>query len=274
MSEQTDRLSDLLVPFGLSQQEADIYLVMLENGAMSALEISRKLHMGRTKVYRMLDKLIAKELVTQQVEERGLKFLAASPGKLEQLLHRLEGEVQALGRSLPSVVEKLEQISGQGVPGSKVLFYRGQTSLSRVNWNLLRARNEVLSYEVSTADAYLPQDEAEELREALVENEILVRTLMNKDYIKPFTKVTELVKNWWQARWVPESMLAIKADVFIYNEVLAVCHYLDKGEVFCVETYNQQLAGMQRQLFEQLWGSAKAFDILSDEGEARVVQGR
>jgi hypothetical protein len=250
-----------------------VYLVLLKHGALSVLEISRILQMGRTKVYRILDKVMAKELVTQQVEERGLKFAAAQPSKLKQLLHRLEGEVQALGQTLPSVVEKLEQVSGLGVPGSKVLFYRGQSGLSRVNWNLLRARGELLSYEVSTADAYLPQSEAEQLRQEIVNHKLLVRTIMNEDYIKPFTKVTEMVRNWWQIRQVPEPLLAIKADVFIYNDVFAMCHYLGGGDVFCVETYNGHLSHMQRQLFEHMWQGAKPFEILNDQGEARVGTG-
>ncbi len=63
---------------------------MLECGKLSALEISRKLHMGRTKVYRILDKLIGDELAVNEYDEIGFKFVASPPEKLDLLIARQE----------------------------------------------------------------------------------------------------------------------------------------------------------------------------------------
>lgn len=65
MSEQTDSLILLLKPFGITSEEIKIYLNLLEENTLSALSISRNLHISRTKVYRLLDKLIEKQLVIQ-----------------------------------------------------------------------------------------------------------------------------------------------------------------------------------------------------------------
>ena len=79
-----------------------------------------------------------------------------------------------------------------------------------------------------------------------------------------------MVKNWWQLRYVSEKILLIRADVFIYNDVYAVCNYLDGGDIFCFEIYNENVAQMQREIFEELWKEAKEMEIVSDEGEARI----
>lgn len=271
MSDRTDTLVELLEPFGLEAVEASIYLVLLEFGGLSALEISRKLHFGRTRVYRLLDKLIGKGLVIQQTGEAGFRFLAAEPAKLKLLLDKQEGEMLGLKRSLPSIVTELEQHKGGGLPGSKVLYYHGQTGLSQVNWHLIQAKDELLSYEVATADAYLPKKEAEDLRRALVEAKIKCRNIYNQKYIQPFTEVEELVTKWWEVRQVDPSIMEIRADVFIYNDVYAMCHYLGGKEVFCVEIINPYLARMQKQLFELVWRQARKMAILSPRGEARVV---
>src|SRR3990167_7742397 len=156
MSDQTDNLPGLLVSFGLSQEEAQIYLYLLEKRIATALSISRHLHVGRTKVYRLLDKL-----VVQRVDSAGFKFVANDPSQLDILLSRREGEVAVLRKSLPQILARLESKLGIAQPGSQIIYYRGKNGLSQVNWNLLRAKKEFVSFEVATANAYLPKREAE-----------------------------------------------------------------------------------------------------------------
>lgn len=261
MSEQTDNLATLLEPFGLTAEEARIYLVLIEFGKLSALTISRKLGMGRTKVYRILDKLIAYELVVNEYDEIGFKFVASPPEKLSFLIARQEGEVAALKQSLPGIQDKLTQLAGGGQSGSQVLYYRGMRGLSQVNWNVLEAHGELLSYEVETADLYLPHEEAEKLRQELVDRNIYVRTISNMTKLQPFSEVKELMSVYTRIRHISPAVLTVKADVFIYNDVYALCHYLKDGDVFCVEMHNQELATMQKQLFECLWQQGKPLTV-------------
>lgn len=270
MSEQADTLTSLLIPFGLTSEEARVYLVLLENGALSALQISRKLQMGRTKVYRILDTLIAFGLVDNQFDEVGFKFRAEPPEKLTLMVNKKKAEAEALHRTLPQVQTALLSRIGAVETGSKVLYYRGLKGLSQVNWNLLKAKGEFLSFEVATADAYLPPKEAEELRQELVDNQILCRNVYNKTHLEPFTQVGELVRKWWQVRYIDPKEFKIQVDVFIYNQVYAMCHYLGGGDVFCVEMYNEKLAAMQKQLFEYVWVRAKPMKVLNEQGEAVV----
>lgn len=226
--------------------------------------------MGRTKVYSILDKLIAYELAVNEYDEVGFKFVASPPEKLSLMIARQEGEVAALKQSLPMVQEKLARLTGGGRPGSKVLYYRGVRGLSQMNFNLLRAKDYFCSFEVANAEAYMDHEEAEQLRRELVAAKITARTITNLTHIQPFTAVTEIVRKYWEIRYIDPKKFEIKADVFIYNDVYALCHYLQDKDVFCVEMYNQELATMQQQLFECLWRQAKPLTIMSDAGEARL----
>ena len=271
MSDQTDNLLGVLEPFGLTQEESRIYLELLEKKVETALKLSRNLHIGRTKVYRILDKLIEKELVVQQLDSAGFKFVANEPRQLEMLLIKKETELMGLQRSLPEVVSMLEKRVDSGKSGSKILYYRGQEGLSQVNWNLLRAKKEYLAYEVETANAYLPRTEAEKLRQEIANKRILMRTMTNKTRQEPFTEVSELVKNWWQLRYISKDVVEIKADVFIYNDVYAVCNYLDGGDVFCFEIYSENMAMMQKEIFEDLWKRTKEMRRVGINGEMVLV---
>jgi len=116
----------------------------------------------------------------------------------------------------------------------------------------------------------MPQAEAEKLRRALVEGKILTRTITNKEKIEPFTKVTELVEKWWEIRNVTTEVLDIKADTFIYNDIFAVCNYLENGNVFCFELENKLVAQMQRQMFEVMWKTARKMRLIGNEGRADI----
>jgi len=267
MSEQTDNMISRLTAYGFDGDEARIYLELLEKRVSTALVLSRGLGIGRTKVYRILDRLIDKRLVTQKLDSGGFKFVAGDPGQLKTILAVKESELATLSQQLPETVEMLSQRLGIDMPGSRILYYRGADGLSQVNWNVLRARGELLSYEVATADAYMPQKEAEKLRQGIVENRIMVRTITNNQKIEPFTKVKEMVKNWWNIRWISQGKLTIKTDVFIYNDIYAVCHYLERGDVFCFEMQNQPLADMNRQIFENLWLQSRVMTKIGDEGK-------
>jgi len=169
MSNQTDNLNFLLKPYGLTNEESSIYLNLLENNTSSALTISRNLHLGRTKVYRILDKLIEKELVVQEYNENGFKFKANHPSKLKQIITKKEIEISTLKQSLLQTVDLLEKHINLNHPQSQILYYQGMEGLSQVSWNLLNAKNEYLSYEVDNAEAYLLPKEAEKIRQALVD---------------------------------------------------------------------------------------------------------
>lgn len=272
MSTQTDNLLALLEPFGLTQEESKIYLELLEKNTSTALSLSRSLHISRTKVYRILDKLIEKELVIQQLDSSGFKFIANDPSQLSLLLSKKESELIALQKNLPHVIDLLQSKVGSEKSGSKILYYRGQEGLSQVNWNLLKAKDQFFSYEVSTANAYLPQIEAEKLRQALVDKKIFIKTLTNKTYQEPYTEIIELVKNWWQLKHISSKTLEIRADIFIYNNVYAVCNYLDSGDIFCFEIYNENLAQMQKDIFTKLWHDAVPMLPLDDKGGMKITK--
>jgi len=272
MSDQTDNLIALLTPFSLSEAESIIYLELLEKNKSTALSLSRNLHIGRTKVYRILDKLIEKELVIQQLDSSGFKFTASDPKQLSLLLTKKESELVTLQKNLPHLVDLLQSKINSEKSGSKILYYRGQEGLSQVNWNLLRAQKEFLSYEVSTANAYLPQNEAEKLRQALVDKKIFIKTLTNKTFQEPYTDIVELVKNWWQLKHISSKTLEIRADIFIYNNVYAVCNYLDSGDIFCFEIYNDNLAQMQKDIFAKLWQDASLMLPFDDKGGMKITK--
>ena len=269
MSDQTDILTRTLSRFGLATEEAEIYLHLLAKSNKSALEISRDLHFARTRVYRLLDKLEAKGLVTQKFDTLGLKFTASPYQQLELLLAEKQSDLEGLKHMLPEVFEELHHLSQASGAGSKVFYHHGVDGFKHVTWNSLRTKGLLRIYEVSESmTAFLPQEFSEKVRMELAHNHITVHQLTNLTHIGAHTKVREEVRL-WSARHIPIKEVAIKSEILIYNDVTAMYHYLN-NDLFCVEIENADLAVMQKQLFDFIWNHAKIMGKIGDFGEAKI----
>jgi len=268
MSEQPDNLTALIEPYGMMEEEAKIYLILVQNGFMSALQISRTLRLGRTKVYRILDKLIAKGLADQRLDSTGLKFGATDPSKLNQLISEREHEILSLKESLPELIENLEKMSWKKHERTKVLYYKGVEGLKQITYNSTNAKKELLTYETTNdMSEFLPQDFSEEMRQRIVDNKIFVKELTWNKSFKPYTNVADLVTRHWETRYIDPSTFKMKTEALIYNDVYVIYNPFGE-EQFGVEIYNADIADMQRQLFNLVWTQAHRIKIISPQGEA------
>ncbi len=77
---------DQLMNLGLEDIEAVLYVHLLENGEQTPLELSRELNINRSKIYRYIEKLVAKKLIEQSVVDRGIRLKASDPKNLEIML--------------------------------------------------------------------------------------------------------------------------------------------------------------------------------------------
>jgi len=269
MSVQSDNPLNLIKPFGLSSDEGRVYLDLLTSSFSSVLLISKRLHIGRTRVYRLLDKLRAKQLVEFKLDERGMKFGAATPQKFEQLLIEYEQKISSLRQSLPSLVEHLRKLRANLPHQSKVLYYQGIEGLKQVNYNLTKAEGLLRVFEMEHLSEFLPEKFSEEVRQTLVDRKVMTHDLTNKQSFPGFTNVKKMISNFSRFRYVDPNKLKINFEVLIYNDVYATYTYKDK-DIFCVEIYNPRLAEMQKQLFDFVWNQAEEMEFTDLRGGARV----
>ena len=269
MSKKTDNLSNLVIPYGLSEEESRIYLYLLKQGFCTALSVSRQLKMGRTKVYRLLDRLRGKQLVEFQVNERGMRFGASHPSKFGQLISQKEEQVKTLKKTLPDLMSHLSSLMGGSAGESKVLYYKGREGLKQVSYNITKADGLLRVFEVEHMSDFTPHDFAEHIRLKLVENKIKTKDLTNKKSFEGYTEVSELVENYSEFRYIDPKKLRINFEVLIYNDVYATYSYKE-NEIFCVEIYNKQLAEMQKQIFDFIWNQAQPMQLTDKRGASQV----
>lgn len=243
---------------------------MVRDRHITALTISRKTGIARTKVYRLLDNLIKQGLVYTAIGERGTIFKATPPSDLELLLLNKENELKKLTHALPRLQVELASLAATVKDEHQINYYHGIEGIKQVTYNSLKTKGELLTYEMASMDAFMEHAEAEKYRQKFVDNKVYIRTLTNSTRINAWTDVTPMVRNYWQVRHLsPINNKPFQFEILIYNNTYAMYRYVS-DEIFCIEIENRQLADMQRQIFESLWSNAKELRILNDHGAAQL----
>lgn len=239
---------------GLSDKQAEIYLLLLKQGITSLLELSRRSTINRTTIYRIVEDLKKLNLVEEVVDDRGAKVKAVKPENLQLLLTQKETELDQLKNNLPDLISDLSVIKDQPSASTQVVYFRGQNGLKQLLWNILKAKGESVGYGYADWNQSVGWEFAEKLRQERVNRKIYDREIQNTDQAGPIDSWTK-VKDYnqvYQARYIPKSVIDIKHDTYIYNDVFTFFNFY-QDELFGIEIHNKEIAKTQKQIFEVLW---------------------
>ena len=243
---------------GLTDKQAEIYLLLLKGGLTTPLELSRQTTINRTTIYRILEELQKLNLIEDVLDSRGIKIKAVKPENLSLLLTQKESELNQLKSSLPGLIGDLSAIKDQPVAATQVVYFRGASGLKQLLWNILKAKDESVGYGYADWNESVGREFAEKLRAEHVKRKICDREIQNTDQAGPISSWTQ-IKDYdqvYQARYLPRKIIDIKHDTYIYNDVFAFFHFY-QGELFGLEIHNAEIAKTQKQIFEVLWKMGK-----------------
>lgn len=270
VSDQADIIDRTFSRLGISPDQTKIYRYLLGKPPQSALGISRALALPRTRVYRILDKLIPKGLVVQTVGSLGILFQATDTRALELLLTERELDITGLRTFFPDFLSHITAASG--VPSAKAAIssHEGRQGLKHITWNSLDAKNDLYIIEKATdMTAFVDREFAEEFRRELVRRKIMVWQLTTIPHIAPWTDVSDCLKL-WKVRYVDEKLLPVVCESIVYNDVYALYTW-NKTEAFAVEIRNIDVAVQQKTLFHFVWNHARPMKIIGKHGEAKIA---
>lgn len=132
------RIVEILQGIGLTESEAKVYLTLLETGKETAGVIATKSATTSSKIYEVLDKLVAKGL-TSHFKENGIKrFSASSPEILQDYLTEKERQIAEEKKQLLTILPELHRRAAQARPPSEANIYRGMKGMKIAFYDALR----------------------------------------------------------------------------------------------------------------------------------------
>lgn len=246
--------------FGLDTESTRIYLLLTQKGPQTVLNLSRETGIKRTQVYRLIEELQAKQLVSADHLTYGSLYQAMPLEQLESAIIDKSIEVQRMRSSLRDLGVLMADFAGKPTDNAKVLHYSGIEGLKQVSWNLTKANHHYKVFEVSHLSDYLDKKFAVRCRERFIERGLTSYDLTNStsvatNGIAPFNPSRTNYAS------ISKDILDIQFEVYIYNDVVTLLDYSGE-QIFCMEIYHKLLNRLAEQLFDVAWSQAKPIKIL------------
>jgi sugar-specific transcriptional regulator TrmB len=220
--------------------------------------VSRATGINRTKVYRVVQDLEQKGLVTRQTDDRGTFLKACDPGVLELDISAKEQQLREVRKDLRSITTDLQQFS-QATDGLMTIrTYEGVEGLKQMCWHELKARDVVYTLGSGSIENLIPNHYwAEKHRALSVEAGYRVLEIVNTSDSKnvTFTGNQDYMKQ-YECRLLDDDILHLARQTVIYNDTVAIYHWREAQKVG-MEIINKEYAAMMRQMFEHYWELSK-----------------
>jgi hypothetical protein len=241
---------------GFSSSEASIYLELLKKPATHA-QLSTITGINRTTLYRLVNRLEKRGLITHSVNDIGKFLMAADPLTLEADVVTREEQAKRQRTVLGQLMPALEDIKKGYEADFAIHPYEGVEGFKRMLWHELKTTNECLSISFGTLeDCVLDHRWAEKHRQMAVDADYTIREVVNPQTVpKHFTDNKLFLGKHYRQRIIPSSILPIHHLINTYNDTVAIYHIQD-GRRVGLEIVSKTYAQMHRAIFEQYWQQA------------------
>jgi sugar-specific transcriptional regulator TrmB len=235
-----DDILQILMEQGLEEREAKIYLLLVKEGDLPALQIARKIKIDRTTVYDILEKLHIKGIISVYNENNTRKFHPLEPDKLLTYYKEKYG-------SLEKIIPDLKIISNNKDGIVKCELFTGKDGLKTVLKDLISHKGdykvinikkefeEVLGYFNDMGVLRLDEFKAKEI--AIVERGSSFRKLKNGEY-----------------RYLDKKLIS-PITTLIYKQY--VVFFIWTEPHFAIRIENNNFVKAQEEYFDLLWKIAK-----------------
>lgn len=266
-------VNQLLQEFGLDEKERQVYVLLLKMDWSTALQISRLSSIKRPTLYRVLDSLLKKGLVEQQLDDKTTYYSAANPKSFESLVIEQEKKTILLQNNLNVLQNRLTVLAQNPSDATSVKFYRGVKGLQTMEWRMCEVPNsETLIFGIAQWDKVLGENFAEEIRSERMKKNIYVREILNEDTIQPittdgtttWTQNKQYTKKYFHHRSISREIMDIRNEIMLLPTSIMIYSFSDADPVG-IEMVGANYANFMRQLFELSWMQAKAVDEFGGE---------
>jgi len=259
MLTDTAAIRTYFAKLGLEKEIADIYLALHTHGPQSISELSRNARVERTRIYRLIDKLLESNLVEVESHYKRGIIKAAPIANLHILISQKEQELKSLQDEL-GLIEQMLARNSLSSPATRVQFYEGREGIRQMLWNETKAKTEIVSILYENIQNKTDLKFFERWSDKCNDQRIQLRSVYGDRFIKTqkewYAKHDNQRLKQWRGRYITSDIFPINHNTIIYDDVVAYYNWKD-SEVFGVEIYNKDIADAQRTFFEMLWRQAK-----------------
>lgn len=229
------KLVSYLRQLGLSTDEINTYLYLLQSGPQTVLQISRGLQTGRTKLYPLLEELAAKQLIIAKERHYGTSYQAGSIETLGLLVDEQENLSHSLRTGLPAALHELKGLQASSPATSSIVEYFDLEGVKQIYWNLSDAKTDYYILEVPAVGKQIGKHLKEKLRQTMIDKPVKGHILTNqKSSAAP-------------SQYISPNTFKIECETYVYNNIVGIIQYKEGG-FYGVEITNELYAAQYKQM--------------------------
>lgn len=250
-------LQSSLEQFGLHENQIKVYLILLQLGEATIQEITMKSKVKRTTVYKALDNLVMRGLVTCQDNEWHRKYCAENPKKALLAVKEEQLEVVKKENRLLELMPELTSLYNSIPAKPKIRFYEGIDGLKLIYEEtlLLQPNSEILT--ITPADiihAVFDEMWVEDYLLRRVKGEIRVRSIA-EDSAAALKHHENDAKELRESILVLKEKFRFKNEIYIFDNKVAI---ISPREQMGIIIESIDVSDTQRAFFELAWMGANS----------------
>lgn len=242
----------ILKQLGLTKQESEVFLLLLELGASPVSTIALRGRMKRTNLYNILAKLTDRSLVTEFLKGRVRYFQATEPQKLLSLQEQQKKKIDQNIASLRDMLPMFEAMKNPSLDKPRVKFYQGKEGIETLLSQILAKESFDAYFNPDVASQVFPYCVDEFLVEGAKKNlhirELVVSGKTSKEYVSHIKNPNH------QWKILPKEF-QFETDNFIFGNSVVFISYREDQIAVMIESAD--IARTQRMAFELMWKAVR-----------------
>ena len=253
-----------LQKIGLSENEAKIYIALLEIGNGTAQQIAQKASVNRPTAYVQLETLMKMGLVSSFEKEPANKkgapktfFRIEDPSYLKKMVENEKHLIAVRENELGSLLPDLEKLFVGIGSRPRVRFFDGAEGLKTIQDEFLKTTDKLVESAASLDDVLRifpthPEDYTPRRVKRGIRSKLIYTTSRG-----PFLKDTD-EKMLRESRYVPTEHFGFSSDMAIYGNSIALSVLREQPYGVIIES--KEIADSMRALFNLAWDQAKKYN--------------
>ena len=140
-------MEEILKKAGLTDGEVKVYLALLEIGETTVGKILEKSRITKSIIYRVLDRLIEKGLVSYIIKDKTKHYQASAPHNLKTFLEKQEEELASTKEDIEKIIPNLVNLQKLTTLNQANIYsgFKGLMTVYTKRFEKLKAGDEYLN---------------------------------------------------------------------------------------------------------------------------------
>lgn len=241
-----------LINAGLTPEQADIYLSLLDHGPQTAISLAKTTKVKRTYVYKICQELAHQNLVNIEQHGRTTTFSPTSPIAIQSQIDAKKNQINSAQLIFDNILPSLESKYRLIETKPTITYYEGVHGFKKIYSEIIKDKNDVLLFRSVFDDK---NKETQDIINKALENQ--VRLKIHTQTITPIvsdTKKTYL--NLDKKRLVNRHItrnpkFLLNSQIIIFGDKVAITSFKEKITSTIID--NKDISQTFRQIFYLLW---------------------